>query len=60
MVERILACAGKGIAAVMRHPDLLKGLSPSDFTDDLFDVLTVGDILAELESPAAALSRTTT
>jgi uncharacterized protein len=51
VVERILARVGKGIRDVMGQPALLKGLSPSDFTDEKFGAPTVRDILAELEKP---------
>jgi uncharacterized protein len=51
VVERILAKIGKGIRDVMGQPGLLKGLSPSDFTDGKFGAPTVRDILAELEKP---------
>jgi len=51
VVERILARIGKGIDAVVGRPEALKGLSPSEFTDDRFGVPTVRDILAELEKP---------
>jgi uncharacterized protein len=51
VVERILTRLGTGIAEVMRQPVVLKGLSPSDFTDEKFGVPTVRDILTELEKP---------
>jgi uncharacterized protein len=51
VVERILAKIGRGIRDVMGQPALLKGLSPSEFTDDKFGAPTVRDILAELEKP---------
>ncbi|MGA6828484.1 Tex family protein [Nitrospira sp. NS4] len=51
VVERILTRLGTGIAEVMRQPAVLKGLSPTDFTDDKFGVPTVRDILTELEKP---------
>lgn len=51
VVERILTRLGTGIAEVMRQPAALKGLSPSDFTDEKFGVPTVRDILTELEKP---------
>jgi uncharacterized protein len=51
VVERILARIGKGIGAVMGQPAVLKGLSPTEFTDDTFGVPTVRDILTELEKP---------
>jgi protein Tex len=51
VVERILARLGTGIAEVMRQPAVLKGLAPTDFTDEKFGVPTVRDILIELEKP---------
>jgi uncharacterized protein len=51
VVERILARISKGIVDVMGQPVVLKGLSPSDFTDEKFGLPTVRDILAELEKP---------
>jgi protein Tex len=51
VVERILARIGKGVREVMGQPALLKGLSPSEFTDEKFGAPTVRDILAELEKP---------
>jgi protein Tex len=51
VVERILARLSKGLAEVMGQPAVLKGLSPSDFTDEKFGVPTVRDILTELEKP---------
>jgi len=51
VVERILARISKGIVEVMGQPAALKGLSPADFTDEQFGVLTVRDILTELEKP---------
>ena len=51
VVERILTRLSKGISEVMGHPAVLKGLSPSDFTDETFGVPTVRDILSELEKP---------
>ncbi len=51
VVERILSRLGTGITEVMRQPAVLKGLSPTDFTDDKFGVPTVRDIFMELEKP---------
>ena len=51
VVERILARLGTGITDVMRQPAVLKGLSPSDFTDEKFGLPTVQDIFLELEKP---------
>jgi uncharacterized protein len=51
VVERILTRLGTGITEVMRQPTLLKGLSPSEFTDEKFGLPTVQDIFLELEKP---------
>ncbi len=51
VVERILSRLGTEITEVMRQPAVLKGLSPTDFTDDRFGVPTVQDIFTELEKP---------
>jgi uncharacterized protein len=51
VVERILTRLGTGITDVMRHPTVLKELSPADFTDEQFGLPTVRDIFAELEKP---------
>ncbi|SDH49036.1 Tex family protein [Nitrosomonas sp. Nm132] len=51
VVERILAHLKKGIEHVMGRPEILKDLSPTEFTDDSFGLPTVRDILTELEKP---------
>ncbi|MCO6428483.1 Tex family protein [Nitrosomonas communis] len=51
VVERILTRLKKGIEHVMGRPEILKGLSPNEFTDDTFGLPTVQDILTELEKP---------
>ena len=51
VVERILRSLDKGIGEVMGRPAVVRGLSPADFTDEMFGLPTVRDILAELEKP---------
>jgi uncharacterized protein len=51
LVQRILARIGKGIDAVIGHPEVLKDVKPSEFTDEKFGLPTVRDIIAELEKP---------
>jgi len=51
VVERILARIQADARSVMGKAGALKGLSPSDFTDDRFGVPTVKDIFSELEKP---------
>ncbi|TSE38387.1 30S ribosomal protein S1 [Tepidimonas fonticaldi] len=51
VVERILAAAGRPIEAVMGKAEVLRALKPEAFADDRFGVVTVRDILSELEKP---------
>ena len=51
VVERILKRIGRSVGDVMGKPEMLKGLSASEFTDEKFGVPTVHDILMELEKP---------
>jgi uncharacterized protein len=51
VVERILAQIKADLPAVMGNRDALKGLSPTNFTDERFGLPTVKDIFAELEKP---------
>jgi uncharacterized protein len=51
LVQRILARIGKEITEVMGQTQLLKSLSANEFADDQFGVLTVRDVIAELEKP---------
>ncbi len=51
VVEQILAKTAKPIAEVMGRSDVLKTLRPELFANEKFGVITVKDILAELEKP---------
>jgi protein Tex len=51
VVERILKKIAADMKEVIGNREKLKGLSPSEFTDDRFGVPTVRDILLELEKP---------
>lgn len=51
VVQKILAKIGKPINEVMGNPEVLKTLSPNEFIDDKFGLLTVKDILQELVKP---------
>ncbi|MCY1255568.1 Protein YhgF [compost metagenome] len=51
VVQRILEHVKKGLRDVMGNRDALRGLSPTQFTDDSFGLPTVRDILTELEKP---------
>lgn len=51
VVQRILQKIQADAAAVLGNADLLKGLSPKEFTDDQFGLPTVQDIFTEIEKP---------
>ncbi|MBA4255181.1 MAG: RNA-binding transcriptional accessory protein [Polaromonas sp.] len=51
VVEQILAKTGKPITEVMGRSDVLKTLRPELLANDRFGVITVKDILTELEKP---------
>ena len=51
VVEQIIAKTGKGVAELMGRADMLKTLRPELFANDKFGVITVKDILGELEKP---------
>jgi uncharacterized protein len=51
LVEQILLKTAKPIAEVMGRSDVLKTLRPELFVNDKFGVITVKDILTELEKP---------
>jgi uncharacterized protein len=51
VVEKILAHAGKPVQELMGRADMLKTLKPELFANDKFGVITVKDILGELEKP---------
>jgi uncharacterized protein len=51
VVRRILRVAGTGLPGLIGHRAALRALRPQDFTDDRFGLLTVTDILRELEKP---------
>lgn len=51
VVERILEKIQADIKDIMGQTDALKGVSPSNFTDDKFGLPTVKDIFSELEKP---------
>jgi uncharacterized protein len=51
VVERIMAQTGKPVAELMGRADMLKTLKPELFANDTVGVITVKDILAELEKP---------
>ncbi|MDB5914393.1 MAG: putative transcriptional accessory protein, partial [Ramlibacter sp.] len=51
VVEKILAHAGKPVQELMGRADMLKTLKPELFANEKFGVITVRDILGELEKP---------
>ena len=51
VVERLLAAVNRPAAEVMGRSDVIRALRPELFADDRFGVITLSDILAELEKP---------
>ena len=51
VVQHMLAHTGKPVAELMGRADMLKTLRPELFANDKFGVITVKDILTELEKP---------
>jgi len=51
VVEQIIAKTGKPVAEIMGRADMLKTLRPELFANEKFGVITVKDILGELEKP---------
>lgn len=51
VVEQILARAGKPVTELMGRAEILKSLRPELFANEQFGVITVKDILSELEKP---------
>ncbi|TBO28808.1 RNA-binding transcriptional accessory protein [Aquabacterium lacunae] len=51
VVEKMLAHTGKQITDLIGKSDVLRSLKPELFADDKFGVITVKDIIAELEKP---------
>ncbi|MEG1770523.1 MAG: Tex family protein [Comamonas sp.] len=51
VVESIIAATGKPVAELMGRADMLKTLKPELFANPQFGVITVRDILGELEKP---------
>ncbi|MBH2009347.1 MAG: RNA-binding transcriptional accessory protein, partial [Xanthomonadaceae bacterium] len=52
VVEKIMAHTGRPVAELMGRAEMLKTLKPELFANEKFGVITVRDILAELEKPA--------
>ena len=51
VVEQIIAQTGQPVATLMGRADMLKTLRPELFANEKFGVITVKDILTELEKP---------
>ena len=51
VVERLLAAVNKPASEVMGRSDVIRSLRPELFADEKFGLITVGDILTELEKP---------
>jgi uncharacterized protein len=51
VVHKMMAQTGKAIAELMGRSDVLRSLKPELFADDKFGVITIRDLLAELEKP---------
>ena len=51
VVEKIMAHTARPVAELMGHADMLKTLRPELFANETFGVITVTDILGELEKP---------
>ncbi|NKE64591.1 RNA-binding transcriptional accessory protein [Ramlibacter sp. RBP-2] len=51
VVERMIATTGKPVAELMGRAEMLKTLRPELFANEQFGVITVKDILGELEKP---------
>ncbi len=51
VVEKIAAVTKRPLKSIMGDRAFLKSLKPADFADAAFGILTVTDILAELEKP---------
>ena len=51
VVEKMIAATGKPVTELMGRAEMLKTLRPELFANEQFGVITVKDILAELEKP---------
>ncbi len=51
VVERILSSTGKSVGELMGRSEVLRSLKPEVFANEQFGLITVKDILGELEKP---------
>jgi protein Tex len=52
VIEKLLATVSRPISEVMGRSDVLKSVKPEQFANEKFGIITVKDILAELEKPS--------
>jgi protein Tex len=52
VIEKLLATVSRPISEVMGRGDVLKSVKPEQFANEKFGIITVKDILAELEKPS--------
>ena len=51
LVQKILSQVGKPVSEVVGNKELLKKVAANDFVNDQFGIVTIKDILSELEKP---------
>ncbi|MDY8110414.1 Tex family protein [Fulvimarina sp. 2208YS6-2-32] len=51
LARKIVAAVGKDVASVMRDPTAMKAIDAERFVGDGFGLMTVRDVIAELEKP---------
>ncbi len=51
VIEKMMAATGKPITELVGRSDVIRTLRPEAFADDKFGIITVKDILTELEKP---------
>ncbi|MET0383856.1 MAG: Tex family protein, partial [Burkholderiaceae bacterium] len=51
VVERMIAATARPVCELMGRSDVLKSIEPAAFADDKFGLITVQDILVELDKP---------
>jgi uncharacterized protein len=51
VVEQIITTTGKPVTELMGRSDMLKTLRPELFANDKFGIITIKDIISELEKP---------
>ncbi|MDI1259162.1 Tex family protein [Aquabacterium sp.] len=51
VIEKMIKAAGKPISEMVGRADVIRALKPEAFADEKFGIVTIKDILAELEKP---------